>query len=131
MEDEVVPAGKIQSQPSLRIGTMLEVVTKIWSNNLGDFCNCATGRGNCELIQNDGMVQLVEKIEDMSELPSELEDLQVVEWYATGGHVIVVIVVGGDRGTRKFESPEGGIRCEYGEQLWSSQRWGGIGKGEA
>ena len=54
----------------------------------------------------------MEKIEDIPELPSELEDLQAVKWYTKGRQFVVI---GRNCGIGKFECLEGGVRCEYGE----------------
>ena len=82
--------GGVQFQPSLRIGAVSEVIPKIRSDDLGDIRDCTTNSGDIESVQNGGMIQSVEKIEDMSEPPIELEDLQVVKWYRTGRQFIVV-----------------------------------------
>ena len=93
---------------------MFEVVPKIRSDDLRDVRDCTTIRDNRESVQNSGMIQNVEKIEDVSELSIELEDLQVVKWDRTGRRFIVI---SRNCGIGKFKSLEGRVRCEYGEQL--------------
>lgn len=101
--------GDEKVQPILRPATTLEVVPKVGPDDLRNVHILAATERKRQNVQVFGMVQSV-KVEDMSQIPTQVKFLQVVKLYSRGGPAVIAIR---DCTPEKYASLKGRIGGKY------------------
>ena len=113
-----MPRGDMKAQSILRPVTTSKVVPKVWSYGLRNVQNVAAAESENQVIHIPGVVQLMQKPDNMSRLSLQLKFPQVTELHSSEGLVATIR----DCKPKKSDFSKGRVGGKYGKQLgcgWS------------